>query len=112
MNRFVYFFAALVACFALMGPAAAAVNINSATVEELQALKGVGPKKAQDIVDYRKKNGPFKKIDDLSKVKGIGPGIIKQIKADVSVDGAPAAKEEQKSGKPADAKPKTEPTKK
>ena len=43
-----------------MGLALAQVNINSATVDQLDGLKGIGPTKAQAIVDYRKKNGPFK----------------------------------------------------
>jgi len=50
----------------------ATVNINTATPEQLTALKGVGFKKAQDIVSYREKNGKFKTIEGLAKVKGIG----------------------------------------
>jgi competence protein ComEA len=73
--------------FAFAGAALAAVNINSATKEELGSLKGVGEKKAQAIIDYRKKNGEFKSIDDLEKVDGIGPGIMKQIRAQISVSG-------------------------
>jgi len=78
---------ALVMCFALSGFAAAAVNINTATKEELTALKGIGDKRAQEIIDYRKKNGDFKSVDDLEKVPGIGPGIMKQIRSEVSVTG-------------------------
>jgi len=78
---------ALVMCFALSGFAAAAVNINTATKEELTSLKGIGDKRAQEIIDYRKKNGDFKSVDDLEKVPGIGPGIMKQIRSEVSVTG-------------------------
>ena len=78
---------ALVMCFALSGLAAAAVNINTATKEELTSLKGIGDKRAQEIIDYRKKNGDFKSVDDLEKVPGIGPGIMKQIRSEVSVTG-------------------------
>jgi competence protein ComEA len=78
---------ALVMCFALSGFAAAAVNINTATKEELTSLKGIGDKRAQEIIDYRKKNGDFKSVDDLEKVPGIGPGIMKQIRSEVAVTG-------------------------
>ena len=53
--------------------ALAGVNINTATQAELETLDGVGPVKAQAIIDYRKKNGGFKSIDELEKVDGIGP---------------------------------------
>jgi len=78
---------ALALCFALSGIAVAAVNINTATKEELTSLKGVGEKRAQEIIDYRKKNGDFKSVDDLEKVPGIGPGLMKQIRSEVSVTG-------------------------
>jgi len=78
---------ALAMCVALSGLAVAAVNINTATKEELTSLKGVGDKRAQEIIDYRKKNGDFKSIDDLEKVPGIGPGLMKQIRSEVSVTG-------------------------
>lgn len=74
-------------CFALSGIAAAVVNINTASKEELLTLKGVGEKRAQEIIDYRKKNGNFKSIDDLEKVPGIGPGLMKQIRSDITVTG-------------------------
>ena len=73
--------------FAIYGIAMAAVNINNATKDELVSLKGVGEKRAQAIIDYRTKNGPFKTVDDLEKVPGIGPGIMKQIKSQISVSG-------------------------
>jgi competence protein ComEA len=73
--------------FAFSGAALAVVNINTATKEELTTLKGVGDKRAQEIIDYRKKNGNFKSVDDLEKVPGIGPGLMKQIRSDVTVTG-------------------------
>jgi competence protein ComEA len=73
--------------FAFSGTALAVVNINTATKEELTTLKGVGDKRAQEIIDYRKKNGNFKSVDDLEKVPGIGPGLMKQIRSDVTVTG-------------------------
>jgi competence protein ComEA len=91
---------ALVAFFVLAGSALAAVNINTATKEELTSLKGVGDKRAQEIIDYRKKNGDFKSVDELEKVPGIGPGIMKQIRSQVTVSGKTTAAKS--TDKPAD----------
>ena len=74
--------------FALCGIAFAAVNVNTATKAELDGLKGIGPAKAQAIIDYRTKNGPFKTVDDLEKVPGIGPKTLTDIRKDVMVTGA------------------------
>ena len=73
--------------FAISGVALAVVNINTATKEELTSLKGVGEKRAQEIISYRTKNGPFKTVDDLEKVPGIGPGIMKQIRSEITTTG-------------------------
>ncbi|HVN56206.1 MAG TPA: helix-hairpin-helix domain-containing protein [Anaerolineaceae bacterium] len=56
------------------------VDINTATTADLDALPGIGPQKASDIVEYRKTHGPFQTIDDIQKVPGIGPAIFAQIK--------------------------------
>jgi len=80
-------FLALIMCLALAGTAAAVVNINTATKEELTTIKGIGDKRAQEIIDYRKKNGDFKSVDELEKVPGIGPGTMKQIRSQVAVSG-------------------------
>ena len=55
-------------------PAAAAVvvNLNTATVSQIAALPGIGEKTAERIIEYREKNGGFKKVEDLMNVKGIG----------------------------------------
>ncbi len=56
------------------------VNINTATAEELQTLNGIGKSKAQKIIDHRTKNGPFKKLEDLTKVSGIGDKTFEGLK--------------------------------
>lgn len=100
--------------FALISFAFAAVNINTATKEELDAVKGIGPVKAQAIVDYRQKNGPFKSVDDLKNVRGFGDKTVAKMKADLAVSGAsaPAKKADAKTeDKPAKAEKKEEPKK-
>ena len=62
------------------------LNINTATAAELDALPGIGEKKAQAIVDYRAENGPFSSIDGIKEVKGIGDGIFEQIKDLITVN--------------------------
>ena len=55
------------------------VNINTAEAEVIaELITGVGPQKAQAIVNYREKFGEFKSIEDLRSVKGIGPGILEK----------------------------------
>ena len=62
------------------------VNINKANAETIaESLKGIGIVKAKEIVKYRKKNGPFKSLADLSNVKGIGEKTVKNIAADVGL---------------------------
>ena len=76
----------LVAGFALnMLTAQAAVNLNSATAADLQDVTGIGPKKAEAIVEYRKKNGQFKSVDDLDKVPGFGKSTVDKVRKDLTV---------------------------
>lgn len=57
------------------------ININTASAEDMvNALKGIGPKKAQAIIDYREAKGPFTQVDQLTEVKGIGPSTLSHIK--------------------------------
>ena len=62
------------------------ININTATLEELLKLPGVGETKAKNIINYRNKNGVFKEITDLKKVDGIGESIYAQIEAFITVE--------------------------
>jgi len=65
---------------------AAAVDINTADAETMSAeLNGIGLKKAQAIVEYRKKHGPFRSADDLALVKGIGERTVERNRSDIKV---------------------------
>jgi competence protein ComEA len=68
--------------------AAGAVDINTADAKTLQTLDGVGPAKAQAIVEYRQANGPFKTADDLGKVQGIGSKTLEANRERISVSNA------------------------
>ena len=68
--------------------ALAAVNLNTATKAELESVKGIGPAKAESIINYRKQNGPFKKVDDLKSIKGFGEKSVDKIRGEVSVSAA------------------------
>ena len=65
--------------------AAGIVDINSATLSDLDALPGVGPTTAQAIIDYRIANGPYASVDDLLNVRGIGPSKLAAMRARVRV---------------------------
>ncbi len=61
------------------------VNINTATAEQLDALPGIGPVKAQAIIEYREQHGPFKSIEEIENVKGIKGGTFSKIKEHIKV---------------------------
>lgn len=61
------------------------VNINTATLEELDSLPGIGPTIAQRIIDYRTENGPFSTIDEIMDVSGVGPATFDEIKDLITV---------------------------
>jgi len=62
------------------------VNLNKASLEELKQVKGLGGKRAQDIIDHREANGKFRSVDELKKVSGIGAKTIEKLKDYVTVD--------------------------
>ena len=77
----------------LMGlPAFAAVNINTATESDLEAVKGVGPAKAKAIIAYREAHGNFKSLDELDNVKGFGKARVEKLKGELSVGSEKAKK--------------------
>lgn len=61
------------------------VNINTASIEELMTLSGIGESKANSIIEYRNKNGKFKKIEDIQNVTGIGISVFEKIKDNITV---------------------------
>ena len=66
------------------------VNVNTATAEQFEALPGIGPSTAKRIVSYREKNGPFKKLEDLMNVQGIGEKSFLKLRPHLSVTQADA----------------------
>ena len=72
----------LLPCLVLAGP----VDVNTASAEQLsESLQGVGPQKAAAIVAYREQHGPFRSLDDLTKVKGIGASLLEKNKGQISL---------------------------
>jgi competence protein ComEA len=68
--------------------AAAPINLNSATSAQLETLPGIGAKTAERIVEYRQKNGGFKKIEDLMNVRGVGEKSFLKLKPLITVAAA------------------------
>ena len=71
-------------------PTTAVVNINTASATELDALPGIGAKTAARIVEYRQKNGPFKKVEELMNVRGVGEKNFVKLKPQLTVGSAKA----------------------
>ena len=66
------------------------IDLNTAGVYDLQRLPGIGEKRAQAIVDYRTEHGPFRSVEELDNVEGIGEGILSGLRDYVTVDDPPA----------------------
>jgi len=80
---------ALIATLLPIGAWAGPVNVNSADAATLaKELDGIGPSKAQAIVDFRQKNGPFRSAEDLLQVDGIGERVLEQNRANLRFDKA------------------------
>jgi len=79
------YFLSMVLVLLMAVAAFAGVNINTAGVEELQSLPGIGQAKAEAIVKYREEHGNFKAGEDLMQVKGIGAKVYEKISAQVEV---------------------------
>jgi competence protein ComEA len=65
------------------------VEVNRAAVEDLEALPGVGPALARRIVDYRRRHGPFQKLEDLEQVRGFGPKLLEKLRPYVLLSASP-----------------------
>jgi competence protein ComEA len=85
-------FALALAIAPALADSKAVVNLNTATVAQLQDLPGVGAKTAERIIEYRQKNGAFKKIEELMNVKGIGEKSFLKLKDRITVAAPQSAK--------------------
>lgn len=65
--------------FLVVNPLMAEIDVNTASASELQSIKGIGPKTAQKIVDFRDEHGPFNSINDVTRIKGIGQKTLKKM---------------------------------
>jgi comEA protein len=83
---------ALAPAYAQQAGPKAKININTAPASELEALPRIGPTVAQRIVDFRTKNGSFKKVEEIMKVQGIGEKIYAEIKDLITVGAETAPK--------------------
>jgi competence protein ComEA len=78
-------FFSLLPLYAQSKPESEKININTASAADLDKLPRIGPKVAQRIIDYRKEHGPFKKIEEIMKVKGIGEKTFARLKDLITV---------------------------
>jgi competence protein ComEA len=77
-------------------PSTAVVNLNTASASDFEGLPGIGAKTAALIVEYRQKNGPFKKVEELMNVRGVGEKNFLKLKPQISI--APAKANDDHSG--------------
>jgi competence protein ComEA len=78
-------FGSIVLVLFLFVSAFAAINLNTADKAALESISGIGPAKANAIIEYREEHGSFKSVDELLNVKGVGPKMLKNIKDQVEI---------------------------
>lgn len=100
-SRFLLFALAGLLC---VGQAIARVNVNTATAEELETLDGIGPVRAQLIIDYRRQNGPFKNLDDLRKIPELRGAVAEGLKGRITYRGETKISGSERSAKSDEAK--------
>lgn len=84
--RFFFFVGLFIFIFTNFSFSQKKLDLNRATFEELESLPGIGPKIAKEIIEYRERFGPFKSLEDLLKIKGIGPKRFEILKKYLKVD--------------------------
>jgi competence ComEA-like helix-hairpin-helix protein len=82
-------FVCLSSALAQKSPPAQPINVNTATIAQLETLPGIGPNTAKSIVDFRNRSGPFQRIEDLLAIKGISKSRLEKLRPYVTV--GPAA---------------------
>lgn len=103
VKKFLFMLISLFGCICAM----AMVNINTATVRELETLPSIGPVKAKAIEDYRREHGHFKSKEEIIKVKGIGQATFGKLKDHISVEDSAKAPSAFSGSKPKYAVPAT-----
>jgi competence protein ComEA len=81
------------------------VNINTADVQTLETVKGLGPKKAEAIVEYRKQHGPFKSVEDLTQVPGIKDLTLEKVRSQLTVGESATESTPEPAGAPTQPEP-------
>ncbi len=79
MRAFIACTMAVLFALAIAAPLLAEIDVNTATAEQLETIKGIGPKTAAKIIEFREQNGPFSSIQDVVKVKGIGEKTLQKM---------------------------------